>query len=284
MRSPIQFHETTGAVLDTLAQIHLIRGRYDAASECLGRAGEAYGAYGRQTSRWYEWSVRVLGARLALRRGLHDEAIAKADEIIEAGAPPSDALQATLIAAESLIVSHRIAEADKRLAAVADAIDPRVAPASWGEYLRLRGAVHAKSGSGADAYHDFSQSAALLDLLGERYQSALSHLALGRFVAETGARSVAERHLIAALVIFERLGAERDVADTHAAQQLLGMAGTGFDVISSADSDDAIVRRLVDASALPDLLVRETASALLEALCRRATRACTPSSRPGTSS
>ena len=126
VRSPIQFHETTGAVLDTLAQIHLIRGRYDAASECLGRAGEAYGAYGRQTSRWYEWSVRVLGARLALRRGLYDEAIAKADEIIEAGAPPSDALQATLIAAESLIVSRRIAEADKRLATVADAIDPRV--------------------------------------------------------------------------------------------------------------------------------------------------------------
>ena len=265
VRSPIQFHETTGAVLDTLAQIHLIRGRYDAASECLGRAGEAYGAYGRQTSRWYEWSVRVLGARLALRRGLHDEAIARADEIIEAGAPPSDAVQASLIAAEALIASNRLPEAQKRLAAVAEAIDPRVAPANWGEYLRLRGGIHARSGSGADAYHDFSQSAALLDLLGERYQSALSHLALGRFVAETGARSVAERHLNTALAIFERLGAERDVDDTQNAQQLLGLAGTGQDVISSADADDAIVRRLVDASALPDLLVRETATALFEA-------------------
>ena len=69
VRSPIQFHETTGAVFDTLAQIHLIRGRYDTASDFLGRASEAYGAYGRQTSQWYEWSVRVLGARLALRRG-----------------------------------------------------------------------------------------------------------------------------------------------------------------------------------------------------------------------
>ncbi len=29
---PVQFHETTGAVLDTLAQIHLIRGEYDEAS------------------------------------------------------------------------------------------------------------------------------------------------------------------------------------------------------------------------------------------------------------
>src|SRR6266542_5864717 len=33
VRSPIQFHETTGAVFDTLAQIHLIRGRYDTASD-----------------------------------------------------------------------------------------------------------------------------------------------------------------------------------------------------------------------------------------------------------
>ena len=73
VRSPIQFHETTGAVFDTLAQIHLIRGQYETASEFLGRAGEAYGAYGRETSQWYEWSVRVLGARLALRRGAVDE-------------------------------------------------------------------------------------------------------------------------------------------------------------------------------------------------------------------
>src|SRR5436309_11283250 len=69
VRSPIQFHETTGAVFDTLAQIELIRGDYDLANDYLGRAGEAYGAYGRETSKWYEWSVRILAARLALKRG-----------------------------------------------------------------------------------------------------------------------------------------------------------------------------------------------------------------------
>src|SRR5450759_3963321 len=265
VRSPIQFHETTGAVFDTLAQIHLIRGRYDTASDFLGRASEAYGAYGRQTSQWYEWSVRVLGARLALRRAALDEAVARVDEILQAGAPPFDALQATLIAAEALIAAKRLPEAEQRLAAAADALDPKVAPAAWGEYLRLRGALHAKNGSGADAYHDFSQSAALLDLLGERYQSGLSHLALGRLVAETGARSVAERHLNKALGIFEQLGAERDVDDTHIAQALLTTVGTGQYVISPADADDAIVRRIVDAAALPDLLGRETAAALLEA-------------------
>jgi hydrogenase-4 transcriptional activator len=265
VRSPIQFHETTGAVFDTLAQIHLIRGRYDTASDFLGRASEAYGAYGRQTSQWYEWSVRVLGARLALRRAALDDAVSRVDEILQDGAPPFDALQATLIAAEALTAADRLDEAEKRLAAAADALEPKDAPAAWGEYLRLRGALHAKNHSAADAYHDFSQSAALLDLLGERYQSGLSHLALGRLVAETGARSVAERHLNKALGIFELLGAERDLEDTRAAHALLTTVGTGQYVISPADADDAIVRRIVDAAALPDLLGRETASALLEA-------------------
>jgi DNA-binding NtrC family response regulator/tetratricopeptide (TPR) repeat protein len=265
VRSPIQFHETTGAVFDTLAQIHLIRGRYDTASEFLGRAGEAYGAYGRQTSQWYEWSVRVLGARLALRRGDLDAAVVQADEIRQAGAPPLDTLQATLIAAEALAAANRLDAAGQRLAAAADALDPKVAPAAWGEYLRLRGAVHARAGGAADAYHDFAQSATLLDLLGERYQAALSHLALGRLVAETGARSVAERHLSMALAVFEQLGAERDVADTRTAQSLLTTVGSGQYVISPADADDAIVRRMVDAAALVDLLGRETAAALHEA-------------------
>ena len=58
VRSPIQFHETTGAVFDTLAQIHLMRGAYERAGEYLRQAGEAYGAYGTQT----EALVRVVAA------------------------------------------------------------------------------------------------------------------------------------------------------------------------------------------------------------------------------
>src|SRR6185436_16652636 len=100
--------------------------------------------------------------------------------------------------------------------------------------------------------------------LGERYQTALSHLALGRLVAETGARSVAERFLTRAGAVFEQLGAERDLNDTREAMTLLTTVGTGQYVISPADADDAIVRRIVDAAALVDLLGRETAAALHE--------------------
>src|SRR6185503_10931164 len=144
-----------------------------------------------------------------------------------------------LIAAEALTLGGRLPEAEARLASAADSLDPRGAPAAWGEYLRLRGLLHGKNQAPADAYHDFSQSAALLDLLGERYQSGLSHLALGRLVAETGARSVAERHLDRALGIFQQLGAARDLDDTRAAQALLTKVGTGQYLISPADADDA---------------------------------------------
>jgi DNA-binding NtrC family response regulator/tetratricopeptide (TPR) repeat protein len=271
LRSPIQFHETTGAIFDTLAQIHLIRGSYDAAGELLARAADAYGAYGRETSRWYEWSIRVLGARLASRRGALADAVTLADQILEAEAPEADALQATLIAAEALIAAGDREAAERRLATAARKLDPKSAPAAWGEYLRLRGALHASSGNPADAYHDIAQSATLLDLLGERYQAALSHLALGRLVAESGARSMAERHLALARATFEQLGAARDVADTEAAETLLTRHGSGAYVISPADADDAIVRRIVDAAALPELLGRETALALLETVAADST-------------
>ncbi len=265
VRSPIQFHETTGAVFDTLAQIHLIRGHYDVASDFLARASDAYGAYGRQTSRWYEWSVRALSARLALRRGDFAGALAQADDMVAAGAPAFDALQAALIAADALMADGALAEAGRRLATAAEGLDAETAPATWGEFLRLRGALHALQGASADAYHDFAQSATLLELIGERYQAALSQLAIGRLVAGVGARSLAERHLNRAAAVFAQLGAERDLRDTEDARTLLGHTGTGENVISPADADDAVVRRIVDAAALPDLLGRETAQAMMEA-------------------
>src|SRR5262249_38338044 len=84
-------------------------------------------------------------------------------------------------------------------------------------------------------------------------------------VAATGARSIAERHLGQAFNTFTQLGAERDLSDTVAARDLLTQVGSGEYVISSADADDAMVRRIVDAAALPDRLGRESASAMLEA-------------------
>ena len=262
VRSPVQFHETTGAVFDTLAQIHLMRGSYERAGEYLRHASEAYGS---QTSGWYEWSLKVLVAKLAIRRGAYDEALQTAEEIARtAGVPPAEALQADLAACEALVFAGRLEEAEQRLASCENRLDPRSTPGNWGEYLRLRGTMHDRAGRLTEAYHDFAQSANVFDLLGERYQAALSHLALGRLAARAGARPAAERYLAQASQVFRTLGALRDLQEAETATKLLAEPVDGDYVGSPADADDALVRRLVDAAILPELLARETAAALLE--------------------
>ena len=265
VRSPVQFQETTGAVFDTLAQIHLMRGSYERAGDCLRQASEAYGANTSQTMRWYEWSLRVLGVKLAIRRGEYDEAVAMAEDMVQtSGVPPVEAIQAELAACEALIAADRLAEAERRLETCEDRLDPRTAPATWGEFLRIRGAVHERSNRPAAAHHDFAQSANVFDLLGERYHAALSQLALGRMAALAGTRAAAERYLNLASAIFLSLGAERDLGEVSAARALLDQPVVAPPPLFPADADEAVVRRLVDAAILPDLLARETATALLE--------------------
>jgi hydrogenase-4 transcriptional activator len=271
MRSSNQFHEITGAVFDTLAQIALMRGAYEAASDYLRKAGEAYGGYGAQTSQWYEWSIRVLEAKLAARRGTTDEALRLANEIAESiTAPPVEAIQADLIATEALLAAGRTSEAESRLARIETRIDARAMRGAWGEFLRLRGALHGSAGRWSEAYHDIAQSASVFELVGEGYQSALSHLALGQLASRAGARLQAEHQFKRAASIFESLGAARDLLETQSAARTIPAADSGDTVVAPIDADEAIVRRLVDAAAFPELLAHETAAAvrdMMEAEC-----------------
>ena len=263
VRSPVQFHETTGAVFDTLAQIHLMRGSYERAGEYLRLASEAYGAYGTHTMRWYEWSLKVLAVKLAIRRGDFADALAMADALAAApGVPPAESIQADLAASEALLAAGRVDEAERRLEGCEDRLDPRGAPGNWGEFLRIRGLVHEQSNRASAAYHDFAQSANVFELLGERYQAALSHLSLGRLAATAGTVATAERYLALAESVFTTLGAQRDLNETVAARRVLAQAAPA--PAAAVDADDAIIRRLVDAAIFPELLARETATALLE--------------------
>ena len=265
VRSPLHFmRETTGGVFDTLAQIHLIRGQHDQASRCLEKARDAYGP--TVAGRWYQWSVRALEARVALRRGDASSALAISEEVAKSSdAPPLYALQAELIAIESLIALGRIDSAEERLESVAGRVDPGSMSGTWGEFLRMRGRLHAAAGRATEAYHDFGQSVSVFDLLGEGYQSGLSYLELGRLAAAAGARSRATRYLSDAARIFETLDAEPDLADARAALQQIPAVTTGGYVGVQVDGDDALVRRIVEAAAIPALLARDGATALLEA-------------------
>ena len=265
VRRALLFHETTGAIFDSLAQVHLIRGSYDQAEEYLQKAREAYGAYDRQTPRWYDWSLQLLDARLALRRGALEQAVARADALVRTPSiPPADLLHAHLIAAEALLEAGRLRDAEQRLELVVARLDPRTTPGAWAELLRVRAELHAQTAQPGDAYHELAQSISTFELLGERYEAARSQLVLGRLAARAGARSIADRHLTQAAATFDALGAASDLAAAERARALLSAPGTGEFIGAAADADDAIVRRLVDAAALPELLARETVAALQE--------------------
>ena len=231
----------------------------------LRLASEAYGAYGTQTMRWYEWSLKVLGVRLATRRHAYQEAVEMADALAQvAGVPQSDAIQADLAACEALIATGRLQEAEQRLEACEGRLDPRRAPANWGEFLRIRGLARERSSRPQTAHHDFAQSANIFQLLGERYQAALSYLALGRLSAAAGSAGLAERYLEQAATEFTSLGAQRDLAEIQTVRAQLHAAPSKIFTVSASDADEGIVRRLVDAAIFKELLARETSAALLE--------------------
>jgi DNA-binding NtrC family response regulator len=217
--------------------------------------------------KWYEWSLKILGVKLAIRRTAFDEAIRQAEELVRTnGVPPSEAIQAELVLCEALVAAGRIPEAELKLESCERRLDPRSAPGSWGEFLRIRGAVHEQSQRFGAAHHDFAQSASVFELLGERYHVALSNLALGRLAARAGQTAAAERYLEHAASIFGTLGAERDLAEVASVRTAMREAAVIPTIISAIDADEAVVRRLVDAAIMPELLARETATALLETL------------------
>jgi DNA-binding NtrC family response regulator/tetratricopeptide (TPR) repeat protein len=263
-RGQTQFNEITGAVYDTLAQVALMRGGYEAAGDYLRQAGEAYGSYGAQTDQWYEWSIRVLEAKLAARRGATEAALSLANEIA-AKAPPAEAIQADLIACEALLAGGHPTDAETRMGGVSTRIDARAMPAAWGEFLRLRGALHAAADRLSEAYHDIAQSASVFELIGEGYQRGLSHFALGRLASRVGARSQAEHQFALAASMFNSLGAARDLVETQKAAAQLPVTEAS-NPLSYIDGDDAVVRRLVDAAAFPELLCHETAAAVCDTL------------------
>src|SRR3954470_20383993 len=263
VRSPLQFmRETTGAVFDTLAQIHLVRGNHEEASRCLQRSREAYG----DSNKWYQWSVQALEARLALRRGDAPGALAIAGQIAGSDdAPPGYVMQAELIAAEALLASGNLEDAKTRLANVTRQLAGAGMTSVWGEFLRLRGRIHAQSGRATEAYHDLGQSVSVFDLLGERYQAGLSHLELGKLAAAAGARSRASRYLLDALAIFEALDARPDLDEARAAIEAMPTAATGAFLGIHVDGEAPLVHRIVDAAVTPALLAKEGTTALLEA-------------------
>ncbi len=112
---------------------------------------------------------------------------------------------------------------------------------TWGEFLRLRGRLHAAAGRadrGVPRLRPERQR--VRSARREAIRPGLSYLELGRLAAAAGARSRATRYLTDAAAIFEALGAAPDLADARAALDARAAAGTGG--VSSASRWTATTR------------------------------------------
>src|SRR5262249_58990497 len=114
-------------------------------------------------------------------------------------------------------------------------------------------------GRPTEAYHDLGQSVSVFELLGERYQAALSYRELGKLAGAAGARPRAGRYLADAIAIFESLDADPDVQETRTAVDALPTDAIGGSMGTGVDGDAAIVRRIVDAAVTPALPPRQAA-------------------------
>ena len=207
----------------------------------------------------YQWSLLVLQARVALRRGRqvrrspsHPTWRSRLTRRPDTSCRPSSSRLRRC--------SRRILveEAQRRLDAVAGRISPTAMSGTWGEFLRLRGRLNRTAGRSTEAHHDLGQSVSVFELLGERHQAGLSYLELGRWPPSAGARSRATRYLTDAVSIFEALGAAPDLSEARQAlAETPTAATTGGYVGVQMDGEDALVRRIVDAAVMPALLARE---------------------------
>lgn len=211
-RCAVQFHEIGGGIFDTLAQLALLRGDYEGADANLREALAAFGAYGRNTSGWYEWSLRTIEARVATRRGAPDEALTIADTLARSPTtPPVAVLEAELVGAEALLAANRVTDALARLRSTGRHLDRAQSPARTGEFDRLMGRALAGHGDTNAAVQHLLDSVRIFDDNGERYQAAMSRWALARVRAATGALADAETLLTDAQATLEELGASRDL-------------------------------------------------------------------------
>ena len=194
VRSPQQFmRETTGARV-RLAGADRPDPRRARRGEPTAwqRAREAYGE--TRASRWYQWSVRVLDARVALRRGDPD-ARSHCAPRCRRDRTPRRCTRSRLSssAVEALLALGRTVDAQTRLDAIEQRIEPGAMSGTWGEFLRLRGRLHAPRRPRDRGVPRLRAERQRVRAARRAISGGLGALELGRLAAAAGARSRATR-------------------------------------------------------------------------------------------
>ena len=246
-------------ILDSLGELHMLRGELAEARDYLHRAVDLATENG---NKWYACqALRTLGrCYLAMRdeekamvRG--EEALALAESIGDRQA----ICESRIILAEAHLLGDETEKCAAELQHVSEAsTDSAMDLGFTGEAHRLSGMLAMTAGDTASAAQHFGSSVSIFDMLGDRYRSARAHYELGCAYAGTTPRRAMEL-LSRAVNTFRELGARIDL---ERAQQALTNLDRSSPELRSEDSalPQLLTLRLAEAVASRELLLRELAA------------------------
>jgi tetratricopeptide (TPR) repeat protein len=192
-------------ILDSLGELHMLRGDLDQAKDYLTRAVALATENG---NKWYAGqALRTLG-RCYLATEDPANALEKAKEALNLAEIIGDRqaiCESRLIAAESHLLRGELDDCRSRTSTVtAETTDSATDLGFTGEAHRLNGILNMARGDAGAAAQHFGSSVSIFDMLGDRYRAARAHLELGRAYAVIPSGRAGE-HLSRALNTFTRI-------------------------------------------------------------------------------
>jgi DNA-binding NtrC family response regulator/tetratricopeptide (TPR) repeat protein len=248
-------------ILDSLGELHMLRGDLDAAKDYLSQAVALANENG---NKWYAaQALRTLG-RCYLVVADPENALAKAKEALALAEQIGDRqaiCESRLIAAEAYLLTANLDACSRELQRVGELTTDSATDLGFtGESHRLNGMLNMARDDAAAAAQHFGSSVSIFDMLGDRYRAARAHLELGRAYA-TILPDRAGEHLSRALNTFKDLGAKLDLS--RAEEELRDLArSTPQRIQEQSALTQLLTLRLAEAVASRELLLRELAAVM----------------------
>ncbi|HKZ77857.1 MAG TPA: sigma 54-interacting transcriptional regulator [Pyrinomonadaceae bacterium] len=246
-------------ILDSLGELHMLRGELDEAKDYLQRAVALANENG---NKWYAGQALRTLARCYLAMEDAAQAIARGQEALALAESIGDrkaVSESRLIMAEAYLHAHNPEECSAELRKVTQetaGATPDVGVT--GEAQRLAGMLAMFESDTAAAAQHFGSSLSIFDMLGDRYRTARAHSDLGRAYAPSQPGRAIE-HLTRAVNTFRELGASLDQARAEAALINLDRNAPEHNQEQSALMQ-LLTLRLAEAVASRELLLRELAA------------------------
>ncbi|HVF29243.1 MAG TPA: sigma 54-interacting transcriptional regulator [Pyrinomonadaceae bacterium] len=248
-------------ILDSLGELHMLRGDLEEAQVQLERAAKLATENG---NKWYAGQAMRTLARCRLAMGNPSGALVEGEGALAVAERIGDrqaVCESSLILAEAYLQSGNTEECSTLLQKVLEeTADSATDLAMAGEAQRIFGMLSLARQDATLAAHHFGRSVSIFEMLGDRYRNARGHYWLGCAYAIVQPECAAEQISIA-IHAFRELGARLDLE--RAEQALAGFEPRVPERRGEGSAlSQLLTLRLAEAVASRELLLRELAAVI----------------------